>query len=572
MRLSVKRIATAAFAVFLIPTFLFGADEAAKPSTGAKDDRAADSNSSVAADPAAALPAVPMPESSMAAAMPYSRGLNSDTPRAEWFMGYTYLRAVPSLTAGNRLMWLNGGSTSIAFNLNRYLGLVGDFGGYNETRLLLATGNPPTAVGTYQPVADGTVFTYMAGPRLSYRKFDRVTPFAQVLFGGIRASAEAICKACTPLLPVENAFAMTAGGGLDIRVHHRFSIRIVQAEYLMTRFEDLDTGNKALQNDVRLSSGIVLRFGGNPAPPLPPPSPLAYSCSVHPSSVFPGDTIAVSGTALNLDPARTAVYTWSVDGGTVSGTSSTASIDTKDLAVGAFTLKGHVSEGDKPGQNADCTAPYAVRAFEPPTVSCSATPSSVISGDPSTIVATGISPQNRPLTYTYASTSGSVSGSGTTATLSTVGALTGAIGVTCNVVDDKGQTASGTTTVMVAAPAIAAKPVTSALCSIQFDRDVRRPSRVDNEAKACLDEVTLNLQRSSDAKLAVVGNAASGEKGAKKLAIARAVNTKAYLVNEKGIDSTRIEAYSGSQDGKMVSTTLIPAGAAMDTTGDTPIQ
>jgi outer membrane protein OmpA-like peptidoglycan-associated protein len=140
------------------------------------------------------------------------------------------------------------------------------------------------------------------------------------------------------------------------------------------------------------------------------------------------------------------------------------------------------------------------------------------------------------------------------------------------VVDDKGQTASGTTTVTVAAPVIAAKPVTSALCSIQFDRDVRRPSRVDNEAKACLDEITLNLQRNSDANLAIAGNASSGEKGGRKLAVERAVNTKAYLVREKGIDSTRIAIYSGSQDGKMVSATLIPTGATLDTTGLTPVE
>ena len=572
MRLSAKTIATAALAVFLTSTFLLSANAGEKPSSGAKDDKKADSSSSVAAEPVAALPAAPIPSFSMDAATPDSRGLNSGTPKIELFMGYTYLRAVPSLTAGNRLMWLNGGSTSVAFNLNRYFGIVGDFGGYNETRLLLTTGNPPSAVGSAQEVQAGTVFTYLGGPRLSFRKFDRVIPFAQALFGGIRASQESICKSCVPLLPVENAFALTAGGGVDVRVHHRFAIRIIQAEYLMTRFENLDTGAKAFQNDIRLSSGIVLRFGGNNAPPLPPPSPLTYSCSVHPSSVFPGDTIAVSGTALNLDPAKAAVYTWSVDGGTVSGTSSTASIDTKDIATGSYTLKGHVSEGDKPSQNADCTASYVVKPFEPPTVSCTASPSSVVAGGPSTITATGVSPENRPLTYSYSSTSGSVSGSGTTATLSTAGASTGIITVTCNVIDNKSQTASATTTVTVAAPVVAPAPVTNALCSIQFGRDARRPSRVDNEAKACLDEIALNLQRSSDAKLAIVGNAASAEKRAGKLAAERASNTKTYLVKEKGVDASRIVVYRGSQDGKVVTTTLIPAGATLDTVGDTPVE
>jgi hypothetical protein len=570
MRLSVRMIATAAFAVFLLPAFNLFAAEAAKPSTGVKDDKAVDSIVASLGDPSASLPAEPMPAASMAAAMPYSRGLDSYTPRVEVFMGYSYLRAVPQLAEGNRLAWLNGGSASIAFNFNRYLGLVGDFGGFNETRLLIpGVGGGPSSV---RAVDDGTVFTYLLGPRLSFRGHDRITPFAQVLFGGIHASQETICPSCAPILPAENSFAMNAGGGLDVKVRHHLAIRIIQAEYLMTNFEDLTTGKSATQNDMRISTGIVFRFGGNPAPPLPPPSPLTYACTVNPSSVFQGDTIAVSGAAVNLDPAKTATYTWRVDGGTVTGTSSTANIDTRNLVAGAYTVKGHVSESEKAGENADCSASYTVKAIEPPAVSCTANPINLISGGSSTITAVGISPESRPLTYSYSSTAGSVSGTGTTVTLSTAGAPVGSITVTCNVADDKGLTASGTTAVTVAAPVAAPKPLASELCAIHFDRDLRRPNRVDNEGKACLDEIALNLQRNSDAQLAIVGNAAGQESGGNKLATQRAVNTKAYLVSEKGVDPARIAVYTGSQDGKIASTTLIPAGATFDATGDTPVR
>jgi outer membrane protein OmpA-like peptidoglycan-associated protein len=118
----------------------------------------------------------------------------------------------------------------------------------------------------------------------------------------------------------------------------------------------------------------------------------------------------------------------------------------------------------------------------------------------------------------------------------------------------------------------AAKPLTGELCAIHFDRDNRRPDRVDNEGKACLDEIALNLQRNSDAQLAIIGNTASQEIGGRKLATKRAVNTRTYLVSEKGIDSARITVYTGSQDGKIVSTTIIPAGASFDSTGDTPVR
>jgi len=83
--------------------------------------------------------------------------------------------------------------------------------------------------------------------------------------------------------------------------------------------------------------------------------------------------------------------------------------------------------------------------------------------------------------------------------------------VTCNVADDKGQTAASTATVTVESPVAAPKPMTSALCPISFERNPRRPARVDNEAKACLDGVALTLQRDSGATLVLVGNAASGE-------------------------------------------------------------
>ena len=78
--------------------------------------------------------------------------------------------------------------------------------------------------------------------------------------------------------------------------------------------------------------------------------------------------------------------------------------------------------------------------------------------------------------------------------------------MTCNEVDDKGNTASATTSVTVVAPAFSSPPsatTTSSLCSVSFERDAKRPSRVGNEAKACLDDVALALQRSSDARLAL---------------------------------------------------------------------
>jgi hypothetical protein len=128
-------------------------------------------------------------------------------------------------------------------------------------------------------------------------------------------------------------------------------------------------------------------------------------------------------------------------------------------------------------------------------------------------------------------------------------------------------------------------PQASSLCPVSFERDAKRPTRVDNEAKACLDDIALNLQRSTDAKLALVGNATVKEnvvkgkgknKGKKKskareLAAQRAVNTKDYLVTDKGINASRIQVYTGTDDGKTVTSTLIPSGATNPVASDAAV-
>jgi hypothetical protein len=413
------------------------------------------------------------------------------------------------------------------------------------------------------------------------------TVFAHGLVGAARLGGPNNEGAFVYHNPYQWGPALTVGGGMDYDLpfmSNRFSIRLFEADYKYIHanfgpFTPPPTGGvmggRANLSGVELSTGILMHFGH-----VIPPPPVTYSCAVSPTSVFPGDPITVTGTALNLDPKKTSTYSWSADGGTVSGSSNTATIDTKTAAPGSYTVKGHVAEGAKPGQMADCTASYTVKQFEPPTISCSASPSTVNAGDSSTITSNGVSPQNRPLTYSYSATAGSVAGSGSTATLSTAGAAPGSsITVTCNVVDDKGQTASATTSVTLPAPPPRPNPVVSSLCSLNFERDTKRPTRVDNEAKACLDDVALSLQRDSAAKLALVGNSTAAErtppksKRAKVIDYAgeRAVNAKDYLVTEKGIDASRISTYSGSTDGETVTTTLIPSGATLSTSGITPV-
>jgi len=323
--------------------------------------------------------------------------------------------------------------------------------------------------------------------------------------------------------------------------------------------------------------------------------PITLSAAATPPAVFQGEPVNVTATAGSVSTKKNnnVIYSWSGDG--VTGNGPTAAVATGAQAPGAYTVKAEVKQGKKgkeglkPGQTADATASYTVKEFEPPTISCSVSPTTIKPGDSATVTATGVSPQNRPLTYSYTANAGSVSGTGTTATYSSTGAPTGAVEVHCNVADDKGHSASANASLNIVAPPPPPQPHAQALCSISFETDKARPTRVDNEAKACLDEVALDLQKQPDAKVVVVGQSDEKEKAktAKQAKYAekhkkakvqdsaaqRAVNAKAYLVDEKGIDASRVSVTTNAEDGKKVQDYLVPAGAnfAADVQGTTPV-
>jgi outer membrane protein OmpA-like peptidoglycan-associated protein/opacity protein-like surface antigen len=444
MRLGTRIITTMAVAFLLAPTLLLCADDTATPAATAKKDMAVNSRAARVAL-AKALSPITAPERLPASPMPQSRGADSYTPRFELFLGYSNFRAVPMSGAGNRIAWLSGGSTSLAINANRYLGFVADFGGYHANKF--GPDAPPTG-GVVN--ASGNVFTYMVGPRLSLRH-GRVTPFAQALFGGVYASDVTVngCSGvgCTPL-PSENAFTMTAGGGLDITLTHHVALRLFQAEYLMTRFADRSSsaGQTARQDDLRLSAGIVFRFGGNhpvPPPPPPPPNrPPVASCSADKSMVYAesGDVVAVRVQASSPDN-NPLTYTWTATGGAVEGSGPEVRWNSSGGAAGTYTAKVRVDDGR--GGTADCSVDIRVepRPNRPPTMSCSADRHSIMVGERLQITATASNPDNAPLTYSWRTTGGQIIGSGASVSFDSSGLAPGHNTVTGHVDDGRGGTA-----------------------------------------------------------------------------------------------------------------------------------
>ncbi len=531
----------------------------------------------------AALPAVMTAQSA-----PSGTGPGVIPPRWDIFMGYSFLApfgTVNTVKPDANLTPVSasydavpvGGLFSAEFYLNDHVGIVGEFGEH-EFGIQCCAGSVGTKGDNdgFLTLGGGIVLRYPKGKRTVF--FHALGNYDQI--GGPYYE------------PNQWDPGVTVGGGMDYQTqwwHGRISYRIFQADYLYTHanWGNMPYGGEASINAIRLSTGLV--FHATTAPP----APITLAALAEPETVYPGDPVTVTATPGGLNPKDHVVYSWSGQG--VTGVDTTSKVDTTNLAPGQYIVTATVKQG-KPGKEglhpwdiATATAGITVKAFEPPTISCSVSPSTIAPGDAATVTTVAVSPQNRPLTFSYSATGGTVTGSGTTAEYSSAGAPTGTVGITCTVSDDKGHTVTANTSLTIVAPIPPLPPKVQALCVISFATDRKRPMRVDNEAKACLDQVALDLKQQADAKLVLVGEqitdeaatTAKQQKFAAKhkhatvdqFAAQRAVNAKDYLVTEQGIDASRISVVTGTTDGQTVENYLVPSGATFtnDVKGTTPV-
>jgi len=99
---------------------------------------------------------------------------------------------------------------------------------------------------------DATVITYLFGPRYTYRRSEsKVAPYGQILFGGAHIGIPG---------GTDNAFAMSVGGGIDVIPNAHVGIRLVQIEYLLSRFRE-GTPKHVVQHNLRVTTGVLFRFG-----------------------------------------------------------------------------------------------------------------------------------------------------------------------------------------------------------------------------------------------------------------------------------------------------------------------
>jgi peptidoglycan-associated lipoprotein len=169
-----------------------------------------------------------------------------DTPRPELAFGYSYVRSnVPPGSCG--CFSLNGGSATFTWPLGMgKFALAGDINvvhawSASTTGDSLTLG-AYTAGGRYLPMAGRSIWQ----------------PFGQALIGAAHSTGTLVQGANPGAANAGAAFAANIGGGLDLRAGSQIAIRLIEADYLLTTF---DNGSNNHQNNIRIGAGIVFRLG-----------------------------------------------------------------------------------------------------------------------------------------------------------------------------------------------------------------------------------------------------------------------------------------------------------------------
>ena len=468
---------------------------------------------------------------------------DDSTPKYDIFLGYQWVHpgitvAAPNYTPANPLGQKlpdlpKGGGGSITYNFTRHLGLEGDVG------VNAGSGNNLTTIS--------------AGPRLIFRMEDAAL-FMHGLVGYNRLDVQG--------LPTSNRAGLILGGGFDLKLFRTVSWRVFEADWMPTwhhydQFIGTPYGTPFL-NAVRLRTGVVFNLGGAEA------QPVSASATVQPNEAMVAEPLTATATASNFNPKHTLSYDWSSTCGKITGNGTTASIDTNGIPGGNCTATVKVTDPKAKKNNvATASSNFTVKEppKNPPTISCTTSPTSVQAGANVTVSCTCSSPDNVPVTVSnYSATGGSITGSGNTATLNTTGASPGKITVNASCSDQRGLNTPATTEVAIETPPPPPPPPVSpevkaleqrlALHSVYFP--TAQPTKANpsgglvKSQQATLTTLAADfkkyLESKPDAKLVLEGHA--DVRGAadynQALSERRVDRTKSFLI-EQGVPAANIE-------------------------------
>ena len=308
-----------------------------------------------------------------------------------------------------------------------------------------------------------------------------------------------------------------------------------------------------------LVAGVSYNFGGKP------PVPVSASCSASPAEVWSGDPVTVTANGANFNPKHTVTYAWTGNSGKLSNANAqTATIDTTGLAPGNYTTSASITDPkEKKNNTATCSANFTIKQPQPPVVSCSATPTTIAIGEPATVTMTASDPQGWPLTYNWTNSGGMLGGSGTSVTVTATNADAGNTITATGTATDARANLSASCTGSVNVPAVVKCTNIEDWGECTFEKNPKKPWRVDNDCKDTLDKLSLRLQQMPNGKLDIVGYTDESESvDVQTLGSQRSVNVKYYLVTDgpNKADASRITPRQGGTKGKATHFYFVPEG------------
>ena len=185
-------------------------------------------------------------------------------PRFELFGGGTYAEA--GLFNAGHWAGLYGWDASLGLNGTSWLGFLVEGGQYFGTSKIptgpqapfpSCGGNPsfcPSSSPTFG--VQTKEYNVLFGAQFSRRKYERWTPFGEILYGhqGTRGQATAVG---TTFTEIGTGRALVAGGGADFKISPRLALRF-KADYFQTG-TDFALLGKEKQDNFRFSVGVVIR-------------------------------------------------------------------------------------------------------------------------------------------------------------------------------------------------------------------------------------------------------------------------------------------------------------------------
>lgn len=226
-------------------------------------------------------------------------------------------------------------------------------------------------------------------------------------------------------------------------------------------------------------------------------------------------------------------YAWSIDGRDAGNNTTSFSFGTAGRAVGSHRVR--VTATDVDGMSDDCEIQVTVnrRPNKNPSVSLTLDKNDVFAGTPINARASGSDPDNDPITYAWRVGGATRSERGTSLSIGTGGLGAGRHEVSVEVRDDRGGSARDMKAFSIREKAV-----------IAFSG-----ARLDNVAKAQLDEIALKLQQNPRLRATLTGHTddRGSEKNNLKVGQRRADKVADYLVKEHQIDAGRIESKSAGE-------------------------